>query len=43
MPLLLRRASKLVDMGYADLMRELAPDGLAQLAQVSGIGDRNEE
>lgn len=42
-PLLLQRASKLVDMGFADLMRELAPEGLAQLAQVSGISHGNEE
>ncbi|MYM34965.1 type VI secretion system protein TssA [Duganella sp. FT94W] len=39
-PLLLQRARKLVDMGFADLLQELAPDGLAQLAQVSGV--RNE-
>jgi type VI secretion system protein ImpA len=42
-PLLLRRARKLVDMGFAELMRELAPEGLPQLAQVSGVSDGNDE
>lgn len=36
-PLLLARAKGLVDKNFAELMLELAPDGLGQLSQVSGI------
>ena len=39
-PLLLQRARKLVDMSFTELLQDLAPDGLGQLAQVSGV--RNE-
>ena len=38
-PLLLQRARKLVDMSFIELLQELAPDGLGQLAQVSGVRD----
>ncbi|HWW69918.1 MAG TPA: type VI secretion system protein TssA, partial [Duganella sp.] len=38
-PLLLRRARKLVDMSFIELLQDLAPDGLGQLAQVSGVRD----
>jgi len=36
-PLLLQRARGLVDMNFTELMEELAPDGLNQLAQISGV------
>lgn len=36
-PLLLLRARGLVEMNFTELMEELAPDGLNQLAQISGI------
>jgi len=36
-PLLLQRARGLVEMNFTELMEELAPDGLNQLAQISGI------
>lgn len=36
-PLLLQRASSLVELNFTELMQELAPDGLGQLGQVSGI------
>jgi type VI secretion system protein ImpA len=36
-PLLLQRARRMVDKSFMELMQELAPDGLSQLAQVSGI------
>lgn len=36
-PLLLARACKLVDKSFTELLQDLAPDGLSQLAQVSGI------
>lgn len=36
-PLLLQRARGLVEMNFTELMQELAPDGLGQLSQVSGI------
>ena len=36
-PLLLQRARGMVDKNFMELMQELAPDGLSQLAQVSGI------
>jgi type VI secretion system protein ImpA len=39
-PLLLQRARKLVDKSFIELLQDLAPDGLGQLAQVSGV--RNE-
>lgn len=36
-PLLLQRACKLLDMNFTELLQDLAPDGLAQLGQVSGL------
>lgn len=36
-PLLLQRARGLVDKNFTELLQELAPDGLGQLAQVSGV------
>jgi len=36
-PLLLQRARKLVDKSFIELLQDLAPDGLAQLALVSGV------
>lgn len=36
-PLLLQRAHKLVDMSFTELLQDLAPEGLGQLAKVSGI------
>ncbi len=38
-PLLLQRARKLVDMSFIELLQELAPEGLSQLARVSGAGN----
>lgn len=38
-PLLLQRARKLVDKSFIELLQDLAPDGLGQLAQVSGVRD----
>ena len=40
-PLLLQRARKLLELNFIELMQDLAPDGLTQLAQVSGI--RNDD
>ena len=36
-PFLLQRAKKLIDKNFMELLQDLAPDGLAQLALVSGI------
>ncbi|MGE7990129.1 type VI secretion system protein TssA [Pseudomonas sp. NPDC089554] len=36
-PLLLQRARKLLGLNFIELLQDLAPDGLAQMAQVSGI------
>lgn len=36
-PILLQRAKKLIDKNFMELLQDLAPDGLAQLALVSGI------
>jgi type VI secretion system protein ImpA len=36
-PLLLQRARRMVDMRFADLLQDLAPDGLQQLSRASGI------
>lgn len=36
-PLLLQRARRMVDMRFADLLQDLAPDGLSQLSRASGI------
>ncbi|MDY0974764.1 type VI secretion system protein TssA [Massilia sp. CFBP9012] len=36
-PLLLQRARGLVDMNFVELLEELAPDGLNQLTQISGV------
>lgn len=35
-PLLLQRARRLVDKNFVDLLRDLAPEGLAQLGRASG-------
>lgn len=35
-PLLLRRALRLMDLGFVDLLRDLAPDGLTQLHVIAG-------
>jgi type VI secretion system protein ImpA len=35
-PLLLGRARSLIDKSFVDLLKELAPEGLAQLTQVIG-------
>ncbi|MFK0311073.1 type VI secretion system protein TssA [Pseudomonas sp. NPDC090233] len=36
-PLLLQRACKLLDLNFIELLQDLAPDGLDQMAKVSGI------
>lgn len=36
-PLLLQRARRLVDKNFVELLQDLAPDGLAQLARASGV------
>ncbi|MHC6226206.1 type VI secretion system protein TssA [Pseudomonas sp. X10] len=36
-PLLLQRARKLLDLSFMELLQDLAPDGLAQMALVSGV------
>lgn len=36
-PLLLGRAITLIDKSFVDLMKDLAPEGLAQLTQVVGV------
>lgn len=38
-PLLLQRARKLLDLNFIELLQDLAPDGLAQMAMVSGVRD----
>ena len=35
-PLLLRRARRLVGLGFADLMRDLSPDAIPQIEKISG-------
>ncbi|MES3022241.1 MAG: type VI secretion system protein TssA, partial [Pseudomonadota bacterium] len=36
-PLLVRRAIRLLDMNFLDLVRELTPDALAEVERLSGI------
>jgi type VI secretion system protein ImpA len=36
-PLLLMRAKRLVSLGFIDILRDLAPDALAQAANVTGV------
>ena len=38
-PLLLRRAQRLVGMDFEDLLRDLAPTGIDELRVVSGVRD----
>lgn len=38
-PLLLRRAQRLVGMSFSDLLKDLAPGGLNELQNVSGVAD----
>jgi type VI secretion system protein ImpA len=40
-PYLLQRAKTLIDKNFIELLQDLAPDGLAQLAQVSGVHTRD--
>ncbi|MEL1265712.1 type VI secretion system protein TssA [Pseudoxanthomonas putridarboris] len=40
-PLLLRRAQRLVGMNFVDLMKELAPGGISELQVISGRTDEN--
>lgn len=44
-PFLLQRARKLLDLNFMELLQDLAPDGVAQMALVSGIrnDDRRED
>jgi type VI secretion system protein ImpA len=39
LPLLLRRACRLADKGFLDLVRDLAPDGLGQAERIGGVSD----
>jgi type VI secretion system protein ImpA len=41
-PLLLMRARGLVDKSFIDIVRDLAPDGLAQLSNVTGVATQTE-
>ncbi len=41
-PLLLRRAQRLAPMDFLALVRELAPDGLSQIQNISGATDTDE-
>jgi type VI secretion system protein ImpA len=36
-PLLIRRAQRLMSMSFLDLVRDLAPEGLAQLERIAGV------
>lgn len=38
-PLLLRRAQRLVGLSFADLMKDLAPSGVSELQMISGAAD----
>lgn len=40
-PLLLQRARRLVDKRFAELVQDLAPDGLSQLSRASGVQHEN--
>jgi type VI secretion system protein ImpA len=42
-PLLLRRARRLVPMDFLDLMEDLAPTAVKQLKEIGGIGKKSEE
>lgn len=41
-PLLLRRARRLAPMDFLELVRELAPDGLSQIQNITGATDTDE-
>lgn len=41
-PLLLQRAKRLVGLGFADLMQDLAPGGMSELKVISGASDEEE-
>jgi type VI secretion system protein ImpA len=42
-PLLLQRARKLLDLNFMELLQDLAPNGVPQMALVSGMTDRKDE
>jgi len=39
LPLLIERARRLADKGFIDILRDMAPDGLAQAQNVAGVRD----
>ena len=39
LPLLIARARRLADMGFMDIMRDLAPDGISQVERIAGTAD----
>ena len=42
-PLLLKRAKRMIGMNFLDIMRELAPDGMAQVRNVAGVSGEGGE
>ena len=42
LPLLLRRAQRLVPMSFAEILEDIAPDGIAQMQMISGQGESEE-
>ena len=42
-PLLLQRARRLVDKSFTELLQDLAPEGLGQWAQISGISQESHD
>ena len=38
-PLLIRRAQRLMSLSFMDLVRDLAPEGLAQVERIAGVSD----
>lgn len=41
-PLLLQRAKRLMDMGFIEIMNDLAPDGLSQARNVTGVKESDD-
>ena len=36
-PLLIRRAQRLLQMGFIDILRDLAPEGMSSIEKIAGL------
>jgi len=39
-PLLIRRAQRLINMSFMDIIRDMAPDSVSQVERLAGLSDQ---